>query len=265
MPMPTTRALLAALSILVLPACSRAQATHDHAAVGGSREDAAAGADAARDVHESMIHGPSSSDPHLVLTPARVATSTDSARARAILGDLERGIARYADYKAALADGYEPFLPNLKQPVYHFTSTRQAIRSAFGFDASAPTSLLYEKSGRGYRLVGAMYTAPKRATAEELDARVPLSIAQWHAHVNICVPSPRDRGRWRETESGRMRFGPKGAIATKEDCDAAGGRWFPQLFGWMVHVNPFEKDPAKVWGTHGSGSHGNSGGEHHGH
>jgi hypothetical protein len=31
-------------------------------------------------------------------------------------------------------------------------------------------------------------------------------------------------------------------------CSAAGGRFFPQLFGWMVHVYPFEKTLDKIWG-----------------
>jgi hypothetical protein len=42
-------------------------------------------------------------------------------------------------------------------------------------------------------------------------------------------------------------FGFRGSIATEEACEQAGGRWFPQIFGWMVHVYPYETDPAKVW------------------
>jgi hypothetical protein len=45
------------------------------------------------------------------------------------------------------------------------------------------------------------------------------------------------------------RFGTRGAITTKEGCDQAGGRFRPQLFGWMVHVYPFEDTPEKIW-TH---------------
>jgi hypothetical protein len=39
----------------------------------------------------------------------------------------------------------------------------------------------------------------------------------------------------------------KGSIATADACDAAGGRWLPLVFNWMVHVYPFETDAAKIW------------------
>ncbi|MGB8583682.1 MAG: hypothetical protein WCD47_22885 [Candidatus Sulfotelmatobacter sp.] len=42
-----------------------------------------------------------------------------------------------------------------------------------------PTSLLYEKHGDDYKLIGVMYTAPKRFGEDQLDQRVPLSVAQW--------------------------------------------------------------------------------------
>jgi hypothetical protein len=44
-------------------------------------------------------------------------------------------------------------------------------------------------TGGGYELVGATYTAPRNESSPELDMRVPLSVAQWHAHVNICARS----------------------------------------------------------------------------
>jgi hypothetical protein len=43
------------------------------------------------------------------------------------------------------------------------------------------------------------------------------------------------------------RFGMLGLITTETECDAAGGRFFPRLFGWMVHVYPFENEPQNVW------------------
>ena len=51
--------------------------------------------------------------------------------------------------------------------------------------------------------------------------------------------TPPSEVNWKE-------FG-QGSIATEEACDVAGGRWVPQIFNWMVHVYPFEKDPAKIW------------------
>jgi len=45
---------------------------------------------------------------------------------------------------------------------------------------------------------------------------------------------------------GRPVFGPFG-VSTREDCDAAGGRFHEEVLGWMVHANIFDAD---VWGDH---------------
>jgi hypothetical protein len=189
-------------------------------------------------------------NPHMHMTASRTATSADSARARAVADTLRAAIAKYRDSRVAVRDGYELFLPNLKtQRVYHFTKNWNAMRNSWGFDPSRPTSLLYKKNPAGeFVLIGAMYTASKRTTEEELDARVPLSIAQWHQHVNICVPKLGQRARWQEKRDGQMVFGPAGVISTEKDCDAAGGRFIPRIFGWMVHANVFaESDPIDAW------------------
>jgi hypothetical protein len=89
-----------------------------------------------------------------------------------------------------------------------------------------------------------MYTAPKRYTEDELDERIPLSIAQWHEHVNLCFP-PADRKR--EAIPPHAKFGFAGSISTKDVCDANGGRFMPIVFNWMVHVYPMEKSGADVW------------------
>lgn len=190
-------------------------------------------------------------NPHMRMTAARPATAADSARARALADTLRRALAKYKDVSVAEADGYRMFAPQLKhQRVYHFTRNLAAVKAAFTFDASAPTSLLYTREGDGpFKLVGAMYTAPRRASEDDLNARVPLSIARWHEHVNICIPKRGDTERWKETRNGEMLFGPAGAIATKADCDANNGRWLEHLFGWMVHANVFAGDDlATVWG-----------------
>jgi hypothetical protein len=88
-----------------------------------------------------------------------------------------------------------------------------------------------------------MFTAWKRATEDDLNKRVPLSVARWHKHVNLSLPP---RGATLQTMNWK-EFGPGGSIATKDACDEAGGRWIPQVFGWMVHVYPYEKDAARIW------------------
>jgi hypothetical protein len=184
-------------------------------------------------------------DAHMKWTAKRMPTPTDIQRSQEIVQALRAALQKYRDYHLAINDGFEPFLPHIAQPRYHFTRKWNGFKAAFRFDPAAPTSLLYKKSGDGYELIGAMYTAPKRFGEERLHERVPLSVGQWHAHVNICLPprgSRRDEVDW-------SRYGLKGSIVTKEQCDRAEGRFFPQIFGWMLHVYPFEQDPAKIW-TH---------------
>ena len=197
---------------------------------------------------EAMAAMSMAPNPHMKMTPVRRATPDDRRRAAAVEATLRGAIEKYRDPKAAEADGYRMFLPGVRnQPVYHFTNNRRAVKAAFRFDPAEPTSLLYRRDSSGaLTLVGAMYTAPKRASLEDLDARVPLGVARWHKHVDICVPPRGERERWAErAPDGRMRFGPAGAIATREACDAAGGRFIPELFGWMVHANVYRSD---VWG-----------------
>jgi hypothetical protein len=43
------------------------------------------------------------------------------------------------------------------------------------------------------------------------------------------------------------KFGLAGSISTREECEQAGGRFLPHVFGWMIHVYPYEKDPAAIW------------------
>lgn len=91
-----------------------------------------------------------------------------------------------------------------------------------------------------------MYTAPVTATMEELSARVPLGIAQWHLHTNVCTPKRGENARWSETRDGKPVFGPQGGIATKEACDAVGGQFRETEFNWMVHVD-FAADGTASW------------------
>jgi len=192
---------------------------------------------------EAMMDSASmAGNPHMRFTPHRTPTPDDLARADTLIDELRPALEKYRDYHVALQDGYRQFLPNAKLPVYHFTNYREGFLEQFSFDPVKPTSLLYRKTPDGFELIGAMYTASRRATEEELDRRVPLSVATWHAHVNICLP-PKAR---RATADWTL-FGPKGSIATRTACDAAGGMFYPQLFGWMVHIHPFETTRENIW------------------
>jgi len=182
--------------------------------------------------------------PHMKMTGLREPKPGDQEKAEQVVEAARRAATKYTDYKAALADGYRIFMPDRPQKQYHFTNYRYAFQTRWHFNPEHPTSLLYEKHGDDYKLIGVMYTAPKGFTEDELNERIPLSIAQWHAHVNLCIP-PRDKRQ--EAWGPHSQFGLAGSITTKEECDAAGGRFMPQIFGWMVHVYPFEQRPEDIW------------------
>src|SRR6266852_1644965 len=182
--------------------------------------------------------------PHMKMTTLRELKPGDQEKADAVVAAARTAAEKYTDYKVALADGFKIFLPKLPQKQYHFTNYRYAFEAAISFNREHPTSLLYEKHGDDYKLIGVMYTAPKSANWNELDQRIPLSIAQWHAHINMCIP-PSDRRN--EAWGLNAKFGLVGSITTKTDCDAAGGKFMPQIFGWMVHVYPFEQKPEDIW------------------
>lgn len=194
---------------------------------------------------------------HMRLTPARAATHDDTVRATRLADELRQAIAKYQDTSAAVADGYRMFAPNVKnQRVYHFTNYGHAFMAALRFDPAKPTSILYKRGDDGrLHLVGAMYTMPKRASLDRLNARVPLGIAQWHQHVNWCVPPRGQDARFAERRNGEPVFGPESPIAAKAECDAVGGRFFESLGGWMVHANVYEgHDLAAVWSDDHHGS-----------
>jgi hypothetical protein len=214
---------------------------------------------------------------HMRMTDPRSLTPRDEARARDILETLRGSMVRYRDYRVALAKGMRIFLPAIPQDVYHFTDyTRTGEEYRGRFDISHPGSLLYTRDAAGnYTLVGAMYSAPPEATPDELDQIVPLSVAQWHVHTNICLPNDltiedllrNNIGADRTDLPGMLpvsaspnaaelnhrygfladgRFGFEGKISDARQCSAAGGHLVEQAFGWMVHVYPFAGDDLKA-------------------
>jgi hypothetical protein len=219
----------------------------------GSDKDAEKDSDASSHAMHSM-EGHMGMGPHMKMTAQRPAKPGDAARAQEKSEAARKASEKYLDYHAALADGFKIFLPNIPQKMYHFTNYRYAVEAAVHFNPEHPTSLLYEKHGEGdYKLIGVMYTAPKRFTEDQLDERIPLSVAQWHEHVNFCAAP---LGRKMEYLIPHPQFGLTGSITTQEACDAAGGTFHPVVLNWMVHVYPFEKDQASIWSVgrqHGDG------------
>jgi hypothetical protein len=186
---------------------------------------------------------------HMRMTAPRPPAPGDPARAAAVVAQMRASLARYRDVRQAERDGFRQFLPGVELPIFHFTRRMNALEEAFRFDPAKPTSLLYRRGADGRMvLIGAMYTAPRRMAEDALNERIPLAVARWHQHVDWCLPPRGQAARWRETQGGAPRFGPESPIHTAEACEAAGGRFVPHLFGWMVHVNAFAStDPRAIW------------------
>ncbi len=184
---------------------------------------------------------------HMYMTTLRPPAPGDQQKAEGVVAAAKIAMAPYKDYRKALADGYEIFLQDVPQPQYHFTNYQFGREAWTRFDPLKPTSLLYKKNADGgYTLVGAMYTDRVDASEEELNSRIPLSIARWHQHINFCKAPAGQKAAYFGPDA---KFGLMGSITTREACEAAGGEFRPHLFGWMVHVYPFEADPKKVWST----------------
>jgi hypothetical protein len=184
---------------------------------------------------------------HMHMTTLQPAQPGDQERASAIVAAAKTAMAPYQDYRKALADGYRIFLPDVPQPQYHFTRYDYGLAARSHFDPLKPTSLLYTKTPAGdYKLVGAMYTDQVDAPESELNERIPLSVARWHQHINFCKAPAGQKAAYFGADA---KFGLLGSITTKEACDSAGGEFYPHIFGWMVHVYPYETDPKQVWST----------------
>lgn len=202
----------------------------------------------------TLLAAPSRSDSdmahmsgHMYMTTLRPLQGGDREKADTLAAAAKAAMAPYQDYHKALADNYEIFLPNVPQSQYHFTKYAYGLEARSHFDPSKPTSLLYTKSADGeYKLVGAMYTDRVDATEDELNDRIPLSIARWHQHINFCKAPAAEKAAYFGPEA---KYGLRGSITTKDACEAAGGVFFPHVFGWMVHVYPYEKDTQNIWST----------------
>lgn len=184
---------------------------------------------------------------HMIMTSRRTPSSADLARADEILQSLRQSLEPFKDYQVAEAAGYKQFLPRVPQTIYHFTNWQNALANEFSFDPTRPTSLMYRRVPGGFELVGAMYTAPRNSTLDQLNERVPLSVATWHLHTNFCQGPPGTDPR--AYLGPNAQFGLAGSITTQEQCTQAGGTFKPAIYNWMVHVWPFETDPAKIWAT----------------
>ncbi len=174
--------------------------------------------------------------PHMKMTPYQPIATSDITRMNAIVQNAHVCFDKYQDYHLALQDGYQIFAPNIPQDIYHFANVQSFVEAQTTFDLAHPSALLYKKVADGYQFVGVMYSAPAYVTAEQLNQRIPLSIAPWHLHVNFCLPA----GDTEQTLfNANSLFGLTGTISTQAQCSKVGGTFYSSMYGWMVHIPLF--------------------------
>jgi hypothetical protein len=187
---------------------------------------------------------------HVSLTTVHLATPDDSTRADLLLAQIREALKKYKDVRLAAADGFEE-LPTSdgKHTIHHLSNWSWARAEARRFDPSRPTSLLYPEGSDGaLTLMGAMYTAPAASSVDDLNRRIPVSLARWHQHVNWCEPHSGGGAQWLATRGGSPVFGRRSSVTTRDACLAVGGIFHPAVFGWMVHVTFMgSDDPTIVW------------------
>jgi len=208
------------------------------------------------DMHEDMSNmGPSMAAMagHMYMTPLRPKQPGDQEKAKGVVAQVKAAIERYKDYRKALADGYAIANPKVKQAQYHFMSQANTREADLRFDPSKPTALLYRRTAmQEYKLEGVMFTTNPDATEDDLNERIPLSIARWHRHVNVCW-APEDKIS--DYKAAHPKFGMFGSINTKEACAAERGDFHPYMFTWMIHVFPYETDFKDVFSMNDDVAH----------
>ncbi len=226
--------LMLLYAIVLFPDCGRT-ASHDHQ-MGDMPGMDMSGTKGMGDMGPSMA----AMAGHMIMTTSRPIQPGDEEKAQAVIAAAKATMERYKDYRNALADGYVFEHPKAKQNQYHYMNDANGEAANTRFDPTKPTALLYRKTPhKQFMLEGVMYTAAQHATEDELNARIPLSIARWHEHTNFCAAP---EGRSREYFGAHPTFGMFGSVKTKEACDAEGGNFYPFMFTWMIHVFPYEKD-----------------------
>jgi hypothetical protein len=190
---------------------------------------------------------------HMCITPLRPMQPGDEEKVKALIAQLKASIEKYKDYKKALADGYVIGNPKVVQPQYHFTNDANVRLADTQFDPTRPSSLLYYQTPtQRYKLEGVMFTDSTSATEDELNQRIPLSIARWHEHTNFCA-APANKVS--EYHGENPKFGMFGSIHTAEACKAEGGTFFPIMFSWMIHVFPYENNLKDVFSMNDDEAH----------
>jgi hypothetical protein len=133
----------------------------------------------------SAGHDIHSHDTGKVVQAAAPPTAEQRAAADQLIQSTRDDIARYADLKVALADGYRPSTPP-QAPTVHYANAAY-LRDGHVLDPARPEELVYANTPSGPLLLGAMFMMPK---ANEPGPAVGGALTEWHVHTNLCFALP---------------------------------------------------------------------------
>ena len=187
----------------------------------------------------------------MYMTSMRDRSPEDVARAGDIVTKL-REKSKIYDHHVAPNEGFRIFIPNVPQPEYHLTSYKNGsapCEARFTGDPTRPTSLLYEKSQR------ATIWSARCTRCRSARRKIQLGNERRAAErfdVGICKPHQicvcRRAVMTAECRLDEVWFARNDRV--ERFCDAAGGRFSPVIFGWMVHVYPYEDSLDKIFAMH---------------
>ncbi|MHB8574013.1 MAG: hypothetical protein ACYDCQ_01655 [Dehalococcoidia bacterium] len=113
--------------------------------------------------------------------PSTPPTVEQRAAAEKLVADTRAGIAKYADVKVAIADGYRPSTA-ANGDMVHYTN-RAYTHDGKILDPTRPEALVYANTRHGTVLLGALYMMQQ---AGQPGPDIGGSLTQWHIHSNIC-------------------------------------------------------------------------------
>jgi hypothetical protein len=147
-------------------------------------------------------------------------TSAQLAAATRLIADTRRGLARFADLRAALAAGYAPHRQG-REAIKHYFNPNY-VTDGRVLDPTRPEGLLYAYAARGPVVVAAVYLMNR---AGEPGRAVGGCLTAWHVHDNLCSSDP---------GSGMIT----GVRARGGECPPGQVPWAapPMLHTWVIDV-----------------------------
>jgi hypothetical protein len=111
-------------------------------------------------------------------------TAAQQARAEQLIRDTLRDTKKYADPKAAYADGYRS-IGDASTGDEHYVKWAYSNDGRI-LDAKRPESLVYERKNGKQFLAAAMYSLPPGSTFADVPD-VGGALTQWHVHNDLCL------------------------------------------------------------------------------